>query len=175
MPSLRHASVAETWNVSGYPALSAQTAAWRLTRPSSCVRVLDSTPVYTNTKAKCVALQAGGVGVTVSAHRGVPRDPQVLAQLPGLSVTVADELILARGFDVVLDCAGTHTDVPSRLGNVELTRSSFVHNLHCSQPVLVVDSGVLKRNETTLGTGNVHVRAMAHLGHPLGTGASTSS
>lgn len=158
------------WPASEYPALHEQAQLWRQTRPLEGLRVLDATPAYGNTLPKYAALQAGGAQVTVSAGRGIPGDPAVLASLPGLGVDVADEAGLRQGFDVVLDCAGTHVDVTSQLGYVELTRSGAPRYAGCRQPVLLVDAGDLKRIETSLGTGDGFVRAMTQLNHPVGPG-----
>lgn len=162
--------IAVRWSTPEYPALAAQVRNWRETRPLDGLRVLDATPVYENTLPKYAALQAGGAEVTVSAGRGIPGDPHVLARLPEFGIAVAGEADVRRGFDVVMDCAGTHAAVPSRLGYVELTRSGAPRYADCRQPVLLVDAGDLKRIETSLGTGDGFVRAMAQLDHPVGPG-----
>lgn len=38
-------------------------------------------------------------------------------------------------YDVVMDCAGALSHVPSRCGYVELTRSGAQHYTRCTQPV----------------------------------------
>lgn len=161
------ATIAARYPTAEFPALAAQIRLWDRTRPLAGAHVLDVTPVYANTLPKYLALQAAGAAVTVSVHRGIPGDPAVIAGLPEFGIAVADEPALLSGYDVVLDCAGTHADVTSRDGYAELTRSGLHRYAGCTQPVVMVDSGVLKRIETTLGTGDGFVRAMAHLGQPV--------
>ena len=42
-------------------------------------------------------------------------------------------------YDVVMDCAGALSHVPSRCGYVELTRSGAQHYTRCTQPVWMVE------------------------------------
>ena len=123
--------------------------------------------MFGNTVAKYAALTAAGARVTVSAHRAIPGDPTVIASLPDIGIEVADEDALARSYDVVFDCAGTHSDVDSRFGYVELTRSGVAAYSDCPAPVLVADAGRIKRIETTLGTSDGFLRGMAKLGRPV--------
>lgn len=151
-----------------YPALAHQITAWSRSQPLAGLTVLDATPVFTNTLAKYLALQVAGAEVTVSAHRAIPGDPVVIAALPAFGVAVADEETLrSETFDIVSDCAGTHSDVGSRFGYVELTRSGVAVYAESPRPVFVADSGRIKRIETSLGTGDGFVRGMAALGHPI--------
>jgi adenosylhomocysteinase len=54
---------------------------------------------------------------------------------------------------------------------VELTRSGVARYAGSGHPVFVADSGAIKRIETTLGTSDGFIRAMAHFGHPIPSGA----
>jgi adenosylhomocysteinase len=54
---------------------------------------------------------------------------------------------------------------------VELTRSGVARYAGSGHPVFVADSGAIKRIETTLGTSDGFIRAMAHFGHPIPHGA----
>ena len=165
--------VADTYSPDEYPALAHQITTWSNSRPLAGLRVLDATPVFTNTLVKYLALQAAGAEVTVSAHRAIPGDPAVIAALPGYGIPVADEATLrTTQFDIVSDCAGTHSDVPSRFGYVELTRSGVEVYAGSPHPVFVADAGRIKRIETSLGTGDGFVRGMAALGHPIPAGVT---
>lgn len=165
--------VAAAYSPEEYPALAHQISAWSVSRPLAGVTILDATPVFTNTLVKYWALQAAGAEVTVSAHRAIPGDLAVIAALPGYGIPVADEPTLrTTAFDVVSDCAGTHSDVASNFGYVELTRSGVPVYASCESPVFIADAGMIKRIETSLGTGDGFVRAMDLLGHRLPTDAS---
>lgn len=156
-----------------YPALAHQIGAWQATRPLAGLTVLDATPVFANTLVKYLALQVAGADVTVSAHRAIPGDPAVIAALADYGIAVADEEVLRTGtFDIVSDCAGTHSAVASRFGYVELTRSGVAVYAGSTRPVFVSDAGRIKRIETSLGTGDGFVRAMAALGHAIPRKAS---
>ena len=50
---------------------------------------------------------------------------------------------------------------------MELTRSGVQFYEKCGHPVYVADSGIVKRIETCLGTGEGYVRALAHLGYGM--------
>ena len=80
-------------------------------------------------------------------------------------IRVADDKILKENFDAVADCAGRHIQVKSRCGYAELTRSGLEYYKNSDAPVFSVDSGILKRFETTLGTGESFVRAMNYLNY----------
>ena len=162
--------VEATYTPDEYPALAHQIAEWSRTQPLLGLTVLDATPVFTNTLVKYLALQVAGADVTVSAHRAIPGDPAVIAALPSFGIAVASEDTLQSAeFDIVSDCAGTHSDVASRFGYVELTRSGVEVYTGSPHPVFVADAGRIKRIETSLGTGDGFVRGMAALGHPIPT------
>lgn len=73
-------------------------------------------------------------------------------------------------YDVVMDCAGVLSRVPSRCGYVELTRSGAQHYALCTQPVWMVDAGRIKQIETCLGTGESFFRVLETLGMESGPG-----
>lgn len=150
-----------------FPALNHQIDQWSKTRPLDGAAVLDATPVFGNTLAKYAALVAAGAHVSVSAHRAIPGDPAIISALRSLGIAVVNEDAMTRPYDLVFDCAGTHTDVPSRYGYVELTRSGVPAYAHSTAPVFVADAGRIKRIETTLGTADGFVRGMQELGSPV--------
>lgn len=150
---------------SQYPALSAQLSRWREQRPLAGMKILDGTPVFRNTVVKYAVLLAAGADLTVSAGEGIPFDPEVIRKVPEFGIRVADPGILQEKFDVVADCAGRHRQVRSRCGYVELTRSGLQYYSSWKQPVFSADSGVLKKLETVLGTGEGFLRAMQQLGY----------
>ena len=128
------------------------------------MKILDATPVFRNTMIKYAVLLAGGADLTVSVGKDIPCDPQVVQLLEQYGIRVANETVLQENFDLIADCAGRHIQVNSRFGYAELTRSGLEYYQNCPQPVISVDSGILKRFETTCGTGESFVRAMKHLG-----------
>lgn len=159
-----------------YPALSAFFAEWSGTRPFRALRVLVATPVFRNTLLEYRALIAGGADLVVGVAGGMPCDPGIVEVLRGNGIPVIGlqealemEARCAESgdcaFDLILDCAGQFSACHPRFGFVELTRSGVQFYEKCEHPVYVADSGVVKRIETCLGTGEGYVRALAQLGY----------
>ena len=148
-----------------YSALNAQRERWSMTHPFAGAKILDGTPIFRNTLVKYAVLLAGGADLTISAGKNIPCDPNIVKLAPEFGIRVADDVILKEKFDAVADCAGRHITVDSRCGYAELTRSGLEYYKNSPAPVFSVDSGILKRFETTLGTGASFVRAMKHLGY----------
>jgi adenosylhomocysteinase len=170
-----------------YPALLALAREWAQTRPFDGLRVLAATPVFRNTLLQYRALLAGGADLVVgvagsdaddgpSSGAEMPCDPGIVEVLRGNGIPVIglqEALALetaGRGFDLVLDCAGQFSTCHPRFGFVELTRSGVQFYENCEHPVYVADSGIVKRIETCLGTGEGYVRALAQLGHDFDDG-----
>lgn len=162
-----------------YPALGAFGAEWAFSRPFAGLRILVATPVFRNTLLEYRALLAGGadlvVGVAGSGEDGavakMPCDPGIVDLLRenGIPVVGVQEALdmeaAGRGFDLVLDCAGQFAKLSPKFGFVELTRSGVQFYEGSAHPVYVADSGVVKRIETSLGTGEGYVRALRQLGY----------
>ena len=167
----------DTYEVSEYPALAGLTQEWSETRPFAGLRVLAATPVFRNTLVQYRALLAGGaelsVGIANDSNAGaeMPCDAGVvdLLQESGISVLnlkdVLDAESRGQGFDLILDCAGQFSACHPKYGFVELTRSGVQFYENSEKPVYVADSGIVKRIETSLGTGEGYVRALAQLGY----------
>ena len=162
-----------------YPALSAFFAEWSGTRPFRALRVLVATPVFRNTLLEYRALIAGGADLVVGVAGGMPCDPGIVEVLRGNGIPVIggrEALEMesrGHGFDLILDCAGQFSACHPRFGFVELTRSGVQFYEKCEHPVYVADSGVVKRIETCLGTGEGYVRALAQLGYDFCLDSST--
>ena len=154
-----------------YPALLALTHEWSGTRPFRALRLLVATPVFRNTLLQYRSLIAGGADLVVGVAGGMPCDPGIVDVvrengIPVVGLQEALEMEAAgRGFDLILDCAGQFSACHPRFGFVELTRSGVQFYEKCEHPVYVADSGIVKRIETCLGTGEGYVRALAQLGH----------
>ena len=159
-----------------YPALLALTHEWSGTRPFRALRVLVATPVFRNTLLEHRALIAGGADLAVGVAGGMPCDPGVVEILHENDIPVVglqealDMEASGCGFDLILDCAGQFSACHPRFGFVELTRSGVQFFEKCEHPVYVADSGIVKRIETCLGTGEGYVRALAQLGHDFDDG-----
>lgn len=147
-----------------FPVLLHQYETWLASRPLRGLRVIDASPVFRNTCAKYAALLAAGADLTVALSPLMPHDreiPGLLARY-GIPVVYAEQ---AEGlYDIVMDCAGVLSRVPSRCGYVELTRSGAERYAACTQPVWMVDAGRIKQIETCLGTGESFFRALKILG-----------
>lgn len=154
-----------------YPALLALTHEWSGTRPFRALRLLVATPVFRNTLLQYRSLIAGGADLVVGVAGGMPCDPGIVDVvrengIPVVGLQEALEMEAAgRGFDLILDCAGQFSACHPRFGFVELTRSGVQFYEKCEHPVYVADSGIVKRIETCLGTGEGYVRALAQLGY----------
>ena len=155
---------------------------WGATRPFRGLKVLVATPVFRNTLLQYRALVAGGAelvvgiggsenGATMPCDDGVVR----LLRESGIQVIGLQDALDAEaeglGFDLILDCAGQFSACHPRFGFVELTRSGVQFYEKCKHPVYVADSGIVKRIETCLGTGEGYVRALAQLGYDFGSDA----
>lgn len=167
----------DTYEVSEYPALAGLTQEWLETRPFAGLRVLAATPVFRNTLVQYRALLVGGADLSV----GIANDSNVGAEMPCDSGVVAllresnipvlglQDALKAEsrgeGFDLVLDCAGQFSACHPKYGFVELTRSGVQFYENSEKPVYVADSGIVKRIETSLGTGEGYVRALLQLGY----------
>lgn len=146
-----------------WPTLLWQAETWVQFRPLEGLRVLDGTPLYRNTLGKFMALIAAGAEVWVPERPGMPYDAAVMQMLPEFGIHLAP-----RGmddFDIVLDCSGQFCELHPRLGFAELTRSGVHRYVHPHHPVILADSGRIKRIETVMGTGESFFRALAQLGH----------
>ena len=171
-----------------YPALLALAHEWSGTRPFRALRLLVATPVFRNTLLEYRALIAGGADLVVgvagldSGEEGAGADASNAgAEMPcdlgivevlrgnGIPVIGVQEALKMEaagcGFDLILDCAGQFSACHPRFGFVELTRSGVQFYENSEHPVYVADSGIVKRIETCLGTGEGYVRALAQLGH----------
>ena len=171
-----------------YPALLALAHEWSGTRPFRALRLLVATPVFRNTLLEYRALIAGGadlVGGVAGLDSGeegagadasnagaeMPCDLGIVEVLRGNGIPVigVQEALKMEaagcGFDLILDCAGQFSACHPRFGFVELTRSGVQFYENSEHPVYVADSGIVKRIETCLGTGEGYVRALAQLGH----------
>ena len=167
----------DTYEVSEYPALAGLAQEWLETRPFAGLRVLAATPVFRNTLVQYRALLAGGadlsVGISNDSDAGaeMPCDSGIVALLRESNIPVVglqDALKVesrGEGFDLILDCAGQFSACHPKYGFVELTRSGVQFYENSEKPVYVADSGIVKRIETSLGTGEGYVRALLQLGY----------
>jgi S-adenosylhomocysteine hydrolase len=159
----------EVYEKNEYPALVALQSEWSQTRPFEGLRVLVATPIYRNTMTQYRALVAGGAELLVGLS-GM-NDPDVVDFMGewGVSVVTPAEMLEAesRGefVDLVLDCAGPFAGLHPKIGFVELTRSGVQYYKDAKKPVFVADSGIVKRIETSLGTGDGYFRALEKLGY----------
>ena len=165
----------EAYDPREYPALSLLADYWISLRPFEGVKVLAATPIFRNTLVQYQALLAGGADLYVGYASGkngaaMPCDKKIvsLIQENGIPV-VTDEDIrngkVADDFDLILDCAGQFSFCHPKKGFVELTRSGVQFFEKSEHPVYVADSGIVKRIETVLGTGDGYFRALEKLGY----------
>ncbi|MBO5822033.1 MAG: hypothetical protein J6R86_03375 [Lentisphaeria bacterium] len=148
-----------------FPALYAQAEKWRKTRPLADRAIYDATPVFRNTMVKYYALLCAGAQLTVGVGAHIPCDENICRMLTEFGIKFAGDAEKTLTYDVVADCAGASRQVKARYGYVELTRSGLEYYADWKQPVFSADSGVLKKLETVLGTGEGFLRAMKQLGY----------
>ena len=151
-----------------YPALAALEAEWAVKRPFDGLRVLVATPIYRNTMTQYRALLAGGATLLVGFSGMNDREIVEFLKDNDVPVVTPAEMLEAesRGefVDLVLDCAGPFAGLHPKIGFVELTRSGVQYYKDAEKPVYVADSGIVKRIETSLGTGDGYFRALEKLG-----------
>lgn len=145
-----------------WPTLRQQAEDWAKTRPLEGLKLLDATPIYRNTLAKFMALQAAGAELYVPGKTLMPRHAETAALLPQFGIKTASK---EDTFDIILDCAGSCAHRMPTLGYAELTKSGVAAYERTKRPVIVADSGIIKRIETGLGTGESFFRALAQLGY----------
>lgn len=157
-----------------YPALAFLADQWVCERPFEGLKVLVATPIYRNTLLEYRTLIAGGaqvyVGHAVSGDTQMPCDESVIELLTesGVPVVTDDDIKcgkVADDFDLILDCASQFASCHPKLGFVELTRSGVQFFEKSEFPVYVADSGIVKRIETILGTGDGCFRGLEQLGY----------
>lgn len=158
-----------------YPALAQLSDEWIRTRPFDGMKVLAATPIFRNTLVQYRALIAGGAELFVGRAEGngdgasMPCDSAVVDMLKENGIPVISDKDIKDGvvvddFDLILDCAGQFSFCNPRVGFVELTRSGVQFYEKSAYPVYVADSGIVKRIETTLGTGEGCFRALDQMG-----------
>lgn len=169
--------ISSVYEPNEYPALEALTQEWSQTLPFAGLRILAATPIFRNTMVQYRALIAGGAVLTVGravisnekSATSMPCDEGIVRKLQELDVpVVTPEEVLAEEadgefYDLVLDCAGQFSKCHPRYGFVELTRSGVQFYEESESPVYVADSGIVKRIETCLGTGDGYFRALEQL------------
>ena len=160
-----------------YPALYMLTQEWKCTLPFAGMRVLVATPIFRNTMLEYRALICGGAELAVGravacgSEASMPCDPKVVEFLKntGVEVLTPQEVLALEAedeyFDLILDCAGQFSKCHPRYGFVELTRSGVHFFEKAEMPVYVADSGIVKRIETSLGTGEGYIRGLRQSGY----------
>ena len=167
--------IKESYEPREYPALALLSDEWLQTRPFWGCKVLVATPIFRNTLVEYRALLAGGADLYVGHSVGtsgaaMPCDKKIIELIKEKEIpVVTDEDIksgkVADDFDLILDCAGQFAFCHPKKGFVELTRSGVQFYANSEFPVYVADSGIVKRIETVLGTGDGYFRALESLGH----------
>lgn len=152
----------ENYAANEWPTLLWQAEEWAKTRPLEGLKLLDATPIYRNTLAKFMALLAAGAELYVPARTVMPRNAEIADKLAEFSIKTASK---EDQFDIILDCAGSCAHLLPSLGYAELTRSGVPAYERTKRPVIVADSGIIKRIETGLGTGESFFRALEQLGY----------
>ncbi|MCF0223473.1 MAG: adenosylhomocysteinase [Fibrobacter sp.] len=153
---------------SEYPALGLLTEEWKKTRPFDGCKIIVATPIFRNTTLEYRALLAGGAELFVGKG-AMPCDSAIIDILKQNSIPVIEPEDIRQGkvyddFDLILDCAGQFSFCAPHIGFVELTRSGVPFFNDSPFPVYVADSGIIKRIETTLGTGDGYFRALMQMG-----------
>ena len=147
-----------------YPALRQQTTEWSESKPLAGIRILDNTPLFTNTLLKYIPLLSGGAELTLAISERTPYDSSLIPVMRSLGIRVIENCNQGD-FDCILDCGGSHAHLKPRYGYAELTRSGYYHYKDTELPVILVDDSRIKAIETCLGTGDGFLRAMKQLGH----------
>ncbi len=148
-----------------YPTLEAQFQLWEQTKPLEGLRVVDVTPIFSNTLLKHRALLAAGAELILGESSFISADKTVLefckSEL-GLQIATPQSLTSS---DIILDCAASYINTTATVGYVELTRSGIEKYRAANVRCYAADSSRIKRLETELGTGESFFRAMSSLGY----------
>ncbi len=147
-----------------YPALADQMTEWKETRPLAGLRILDSTPLFTNTLLKYVPLLLAGAELTAATNDRIPYDKSLIPLLESWGIPHRHNADSGT-YDCILDCGGVHAALRPRYGTGELTRSGFYQYCHADFPVILVDDSRIKAIETCLGTGDGFLRGMQESGY----------
>ena len=147
-----------------YPALAYQFRKWSEEKPLSGKKLLDGTPVFTNTLLKYASLIAAGAELSVGYSSNIPYDPEIISFLIKIGIPCIDQCKVGE-FDVIMDCNGVYRDKKPKYGFVELTRSGAYRFAGINEPVIMVDDSRIKAIETCLGTGESFLRGMKQLGY----------
>lgn len=165
----------EAYEPREYPALALLSDYWVSSRPFEGCKVLVATPIFRNTLVQYRALLAGGAQLFIGRASGsdgttMPCDKKIVKLIKENGIPVITDTDLKNGkvpddFDLILDCAGQFSFCHPKKGFVELTRSGVQFYEKSKYPVYVADSGIVKRIETVLGTGDGYFRALEKLGY----------
>ncbi len=156
-----------------YPALAALAAEWSETRPFEGLKILVATPIFRNSLLQYEALLAGGAELFAGRaveHSAIPCDIEIVellqeSEIPVLSPEMVLDMEQDGDFlDLILDCAGQFAACHPKMGFVELTRTGVPYYENAELPVFVADSGIIKRIETSLGTGDGFFRGLFQSG-----------
>ena len=147
-----------------YPALKKQMESWMNEKPLQGIRILDGTPVFTNTLFKYASLLAAGADLTVGYGDQIPYDPEVIKLLKEIGIPCLKGQKGSQIFDIILDCNAAHSSMNPVYGFAELTRSGAYRFSGTEDPVIMVDDSRIKAIETCLGTGESFLRGMRHFG-----------
>ena len=150
-----------------FPCLHQQIEEWSETKPLNGLRILDASPIFKNSLIKFAALHAAGAELSLAVPSTMPCDPEAVQMAQDYGWKLVEPENQGCVYDILLDCAGSLSALPARIGYVELTKSGEQHYGKHDLPVFLVDSGRIKEIETCLGTGESFFRAMAQIGHPL--------
>ena len=158
---------------SEYPALASLAEEWQDSRPFEGLKILVATPIFRNTLLQYEALLAGGAELYVGRaveNAAIPCDFEIVELLQESEIpVVSPEMVLDMEqedefFDLILDCAGQFASCHPKIGFVELTRAGISYYNDSEFPVFNADGGIIKRIETSLGTGNGFFRALVQAG-----------
>ena len=152
------------FNANEYFFTAEQCSEWQKSKPLQGLKILHNFPLYDNTLLKIEALLSSGATVWISAPRNIPPNPKAVSFIQDLGLPYLPAPgPIKEEFDLVLDCSADYASyVTPTLGYVEVTGtgSHFFQNNQYAYPVISVDDSILKRFETTLGTGDGCMRAL---------------
>lgn len=148
-----------------YPSLTAQTALWSIDKPLAGLKILDATPVFSNTLTKYIPILEAGAELSIGLLKTIKADNKVIDFLKSIGMSIISPNDNGQAFDIILDCGAEYSNFNVNYGYVELTRSGVDKYKDSKFPVFVADSGQIKFIETSLGTGDGYLRALQHLGY----------
>ena len=152
--------IAQNHSVDDYPCLYAQYERFLKDKPLEGKIIMHSVPLFNNALPKIASLLASGAKIISSVSPAGSFDPETIATMKDINLSVVDKISENSNIDLILDCAGSCAFITPKIGAVELTRSGEYYYANKEYPVISADRSKIKAIEDMLGTSDGFIRAL---------------